>query len=221
MVESLTKQASGNFEKQLINSSPCCHVYRSFVAGTPIRTPDGPKPIEQLVPGEFVLARPEHDPSRMVRSQRIEETFQTTANILRLMAGGQVLETTSTHPFYGVGKGWTPAGDLQPGDLLLGQSDETTPVEAVQATGRTEKVYNFRVANDHTYFVGDNDWNFSLWGHNCCGSDIFSVLRRSAIRRILLPIKNCDILLEVQHPEVLVAQSTEFSGPLIAGIRWS
>ena len=27
-------------------------------------------------------------------------------------------------------------------------------------------VYNLRVATDHTYFVGDAEWGFSLWVHN-------------------------------------------------------
>ena len=33
-----------------------------FAAGTPIRTPDGSKPIEQLKVGDWVLAAPENDP---------------------------------------------------------------------------------------------------------------------------------------------------------------
>jgi hypothetical protein len=27
-------------------------------------------------------------------------------------------------------------------------------------------VYNLRVAQDHTYFVGHDDWGFSVWVHN-------------------------------------------------------
>jgi hypothetical protein len=30
-------------------------------------------------------------------------------------------------------------------------------------------VYNGRVAEYHTYFVGDEGWGFSLWAHNNCG----------------------------------------------------
>ena len=27
-------------------------------------------------------------------------------------------------------------------------------------------MYNFRVAHDHTYFVGSSDWGFAVWTHN-------------------------------------------------------
>jgi hypothetical protein len=36
----------------------------------------------------------------------------------------------------------------------------------VVETGRIRKVYNVRVADDHTYFVGGRGWGFSLWVHN-------------------------------------------------------
>jgi hypothetical protein len=36
----------------------------------------------------------------------------------------------------------------------------------VRDTGREEAVYNCRVAEYHTYFVGDDEWGFSLWAHN-------------------------------------------------------
>jgi hypothetical protein len=39
----------------------------------------------------------------------------------------------------------------------------------VRGTGREEAVYNCRVAEWHTYFVGCAAWGFSLWAHNSCG----------------------------------------------------
>jgi len=39
-------------------------------------------------------------------------------------------------------------------------------VEGVCDTGREEVVYNCRVAQYHTYFVGDAAWGFSVWAHN-------------------------------------------------------
>lgn len=33
-------------------------------------------------------------------------------------------------------------------------------------TGCWETVYNFRVADWHTYFVGCDEWGFSVWAHN-------------------------------------------------------
>ena len=33
-------------------------------------------------------------------------------------------------------------------------------------TGEYETVYNVRVADYHTYFVGAADWGFAVWAHN-------------------------------------------------------
>ncbi|MCZ2340833.1 MAG: HINT domain-containing protein, partial [Bacteroidales bacterium] len=35
-----------------------------------------------------------------------------------------------------------------------------------------EVVYNLRVADWHTYFVGGEDWGFSVWAHNTCDPEI-------------------------------------------------
>ncbi len=56
------------------------------------------------------------------------------------------------------------------GDHLLTVNKSKLPVENVFETGDTETVYNFRVADWHTYFVGDNGWDFEVWVHNACGA---------------------------------------------------
>ena len=66
------------------------------------------------------------------------------------------------------GKGWTAAGELKPGDNLLAADKTRLPVENVSETGDTETVYNFRVADWHTYFVGEKGWDFEVWVHNAC-----------------------------------------------------
>lgn len=90
----------------------------------------------------------------------------------RLKGGGwetvppdRVIGTTHEHPFYVQGKGWTPAGQLKPGDLVR-TVDGWVPVKSVEDTGRYETVYNLRVAEHHTYFVGAPEWGFAVWAHN-------------------------------------------------------
>jgi hypothetical protein len=39
-------------------------------------------------------------------------------------------------------------------------------VEDLLDTGEYETVYNLRVADFHTYFVGCQEWGFSVWAHN-------------------------------------------------------
>jgi hypothetical protein len=45
---------------------------------------------------------------------------------------------------------------------------QVVPVREVYDTGEYETVYNLRVAEYHTYFVGNRDWGFSVWAHNLC-----------------------------------------------------
>ena len=80
-----------------------------------------------------------------------------------------MIRTTGEHPFYIVGKGWTDACLLQPGDLLCSRDGRAVPVQECCDTGEYETVYNCRVAEYHTYFVGDESWPFSIWAHNECG----------------------------------------------------
>ena len=81
----------------------------------------------------------------------------------------RVLRTTAEHPFWVRGRGWTATRQLRGGDALRSHDGQWRAVESVRDTGREEVVYNCRVAEYHTYFVGDEQWGFSVWAHNSCG----------------------------------------------------
>jgi hypothetical protein len=90
----------------------------------------------------------------------------------RLKGGGwetvepeRVIGTTDEHPFFVQGKGWTPLSEIRPGDVIRTDSG-WVPVTKIENTGRYEKVYNLRVQDYHTYFVGGEDWGFAVWAHN-------------------------------------------------------
>jgi RHS repeat-associated protein len=68
-----------------------------FVAGTPLLTPSGSKPIEQIAVGELVLARAEDAPTTPIEAKRVEEVFVRVAPILHLHMDGQVIRTTAEH----------------------------------------------------------------------------------------------------------------------------
>ena len=84
----------------------------SFVAGTPVHTPDGLVPIESLSPGDRVLAR---DPvTGEVSYQPIEHVIVTAdkeASDLRLERDGvdETLGVTREHPFWVRDQGWVKA----------------------------------------------------------------------------------------------------------------
>ncbi len=77
----------------------------------------------------------------------------------------RVIKTTEEHPFFVKDKGWTPARELNEGDLLR-TVDGWVPVSGLKNTGEWETVYNLRVADHHTYFVGAPEWGFAVWAHN-------------------------------------------------------
>jgi RHS repeat-associated protein len=139
-----------------------------FAGGTPILTPDGDKSIEDFKPGDWLLSAPEHDPSAPPEPRQVEDVFQATAALLNLHVGGRVIRTSVLHPFYVLNQGWRCADELRPGDQLRSHDGNWTPAEAVTAAGEVTTVYNLRISEYHTYFVGRRDWAFSVWAHNAC-----------------------------------------------------
>lgn len=59
------------------------------------------------------------------------------------------------------------AQEVVAGDKFVSHDGQCVDVEEVYETGENETVYNLRVADYHTYFVGDSrEWGFSVWAHN-------------------------------------------------------
>jgi hypothetical protein len=79
-----------------------------------------------------------------------------------------VIRTTAEHPFYAYNKGWVSAGELHAGDRLASHDGQWIVLEDLLDTGKWERVYNLRIQDYHTYFVGSSDWGFSVWAHNAC-----------------------------------------------------
>ncbi len=75
------------------------------------------------------------------------------------------MRTTPQHRFFERDRGWTQANSLK-----VGKSVRTdvgwAMIEDLFDTGEHETVYNMRVADHHTYFVGDAGWDGNLWAHN-------------------------------------------------------
>ncbi len=139
-----------------------------FAMGTKLWTPQGYRNVEDIQPGDLVYARDENDPSAPVAARVVEERFVRTGNVLHLHVDGQLIRTTPEHPFYVFRKGWTQAGALVEGDWISTLAGGWVVVEELYDTGMFEAVYNLRVAEDHTYFVGDENWAFGVWAHNAC-----------------------------------------------------
>ncbi|MEM9657247.1 MAG: serpin family protein [Planctomycetota bacterium] len=139
-----------------------------FAAGTPVLTPGAAKPIEQLKPGDLVLARDQYNLEEDLEPRVIEEVYRNEAEIIEIRVNGQTLRTTAPHPFFVQAKGWTKAGELRPGDKLSTDTGDWAEVEGVEFTKEVEQVYDLCVADHHTYFVGREEWGFAVWVHNSC-----------------------------------------------------
>jgi hypothetical protein len=132
-------------------------------------TPQGPRAIETFQVGDEILTRLEWEPDAPVLVSQVEARFENVARIWHLhLASGQVIRTTAEHPFYVDGRGWVPAGELRPGDLLVSHDGQRVAVAELYDTGTYERVYNLAIRSFHTYFVCDETWPYSVWAHNAC-----------------------------------------------------
>ena len=143
-----------------------------FAAGTSVMTPEGEKPIEDLEVGDLVMSRHENNIEGGIKPKQIEEVFHGHSELLQLEVGAQRLRVTRPHRFFAGGKGWVAAEDLAIGDMVATDSGFEM-VTGVSETEVAERVYNFRVADFHTYFVGNQSAGFVVWTHNDYGGPEF------------------------------------------------
>jgi hypothetical protein len=122
-----------------------------FVAGTPVWTKTGQRPIETLVLGDLVLAQ-DVDTGDLSYKPVIARTVRPPSEILKFSLGRDELRTTKGHPIWIDGAGWRMAKELNEGAQLHSVTDELR-VEKVEADGMAE-AYNLVVADYGTYFVG-------------------------------------------------------------------
>jgi hypothetical protein len=92
-----------------------------------------------------------------------------TDELVHIHVGGEEIITTPEHPFYVPQKGWTSAIQLRAGDILLQHNGQYIVVEQVQheILEAPIEVYNFEVADFHTYYVSDT----GVLVHNSCGNE--------------------------------------------------
>jgi hypothetical protein len=92
------------------------------------------------------------------------------------------IETTPEHPFWVRDKGWTAAGEIEPGEELRSHDGQWIALDSKQLTDRIVTVDNIRVAEDHTYFVGSPMWGFTVWAHNACDFKISELMYEPNIK---------------------------------------
>ena len=148
-----------------------------FTAGTLVETIDGDKPIETIEIGDYVLsADPE---TEEIGYKEVVNTYiHVKDTLVYVTVNGEVIETTEEHPFWVEGSGWVSAKNLNNGDIVRDKNGNNIVVENVETIKLSENeyvaVYNFEVAEYHTYFVSD----FDVLVHNIC-IDKYDVLKNN------------------------------------------
>jgi hypothetical protein len=126
-----------------------------FAAGTKLWTERGWVAIEKIAIGDLIWSRDEHEPDGGLELKRVQELFVRVAPLWNLHFGGDnVIRTTLEHPFYERKRGWLACKFLQAGDWVKTEDHRWVQVTDLCDSGEVTTVYNVRVADFHTYFVG-------------------------------------------------------------------
>jgi len=125
-----------------------------FPAGTPVLTPDEPRPIETIRAGDYVLGV---DKNGKAGPAKVHSAFETENFLVEVETDSGTLTTTNKQPLCLSCGCCKTAGELTPGDELLRWEDgkrRPTKVRAVQQTGRKAKVFNLVLADQDFYIAG-------------------------------------------------------------------
>jgi hypothetical protein len=147
-----------------------------FVSGTSVLLGDRTsKPIQEIRAGDKVASRNELTGKDSLK--QVTRTFvHTVTDLVKLELKGekgskevQTLRGTLGHPFYVVDVGFVAMGQLKPGMKVITRRGPPLVVKSVEWEQHPEgvTVYNFEVADDHTYFVGTI--HGGAWVHNISG----------------------------------------------------
>ena len=130
-------------------------LFSCFVAGTPVRTIEGFRPIEQILPGDMVLSQDVETGELDFRPILVVHHNAPNRTLRIKLSNNEILAASIYHRFWRSGRGWTLARELKPGDILrtLGS---TVRVDSVEP-GVTEPLFNLDVMKNRSFFVGKGD----------------------------------------------------------------
>jgi hypothetical protein len=144
-----------------VDDGPQC-----FVAGTPILTRYGKKPIEDLRPGDWVVAWDEETGEIIERS--VTDWYQReVASTIDVFVGIEKISCSTEHPFWVDGKGWVLAFQLKRGMHLRTRDGELLAIDEIRCRDEVTQVYNVEIDGFHTYFVS----GLEILSHNMCGGN--------------------------------------------------
>ena len=151
-----------------------------FTAGTLVETIDGDKPIETVQTGDYVLSS-DPETGKTAYKEVVNTFVHVKETLVYITIDDEVIETTEEHPFWVEGQGWTNAKNLNAGDIVRDKNGNNLTIENVEIVKLPENeyiaVYNFEVAEYHTYYVSE----FDVLVHNRCHHELDASVERNNI----------------------------------------
>ncbi|MDG3004213.1 polymorphic toxin-type HINT domain-containing protein [Paludisphaera mucosa] len=123
-----------------------------FAGGTPVRTLRGPRPIEQIRPGDQVLTQ--DTTTGRLGYQPVVEVMHNPPNwTYSIDLGTETVHPTGIHRFWKAGHGWIMARDVRPGDRLRTVGGVVEVVSADKE--KVQPVFNLLLSGGDNYCVGE------------------------------------------------------------------
>ena len=140
-----------------------------FPVGTLIHTKDGPRPIEQIRIGDWVLSYPDdqlppqrlREPSEYTDRQVTGLSFRDNEPVCMAIAcdlGNNIKEEiklSPTHALYVKDGGWTPADAVKFGNALVSSDFANLLVKKRRDVAERMRVHSIEVEGCCTYYVGE------------------------------------------------------------------
>jgi len=138
-----------------------------FDGDTPVATETGFRRIDEIRAGDRVWSYNVETGERALKAVK-EVLVRENDELLHIETSRGVVDATTSHPFYVVGKGWVAAGDLAVGDGIQAISGDAGIVTGLklEKLDKPIPVYNLDVEDFHSYFVADG-----VLVHNRCKRD--------------------------------------------------
>jgi pretoxin HINT domain-containing protein len=124
-----------------------------FLAGTPVWTESGIRPIDSIQPGDRVLSQ-DPDTGELCFKVVTGKTLRPPTEASRLTVNGETITTTLGHPLWVTGKGWEMAKHVKEGDQLHGIGGVVN-VNSIEPLPNKVEAHNLVVDDFNTYFVGN------------------------------------------------------------------
>ncbi|WZO99152.1 polymorphic toxin-type HINT domain-containing protein [Isosphaeraceae bacterium EP7] len=148
-----TAGTTGAFDRSMQEQGFMRASHNCFAQGTPVRTADGPRPIETLRIGDRVLVQDQDD--GQLRVQPIVQVYHNQPSpTLRIALGDESVVATPIHRFWVAGRGWVQTERLAVGDRIRTLAG-LAAVKSIEEAG-VQPVFNLEVASGESYFVGSS-----------------------------------------------------------------